>query len=56
MEGGAAGAGASSNHVADPDTNDAPHTGDEDEVAEVDPEGRYYRCASGCCPNSSCYG
>ncbi|WIA17815.1 hypothetical protein OEZ85_009324 [Tetradesmus obliquus] len=43
MEGGAAGAGASSNHVADPDTNDAPHTGDEDEVAEVDPEGRYYR-------------
>eukprot|EP00882_Tetradesmus_deserticola_P004668 GHRQ01004918.1.p1 GENE.GHRQ01004918.1~~GHRQ01004918.1.p1 ORF type:complete len:156 (+),score=68.18 GHRQ01004918.1:369-836(+) len=43
MEGATADAGASSNHAADPDLNDAPHTGDEDEVAEVDPEGRYYR-------------
>jgi hypothetical protein len=56
MEGGAADAGASSNHAADLEPNDAPHTGDEDEVAEVDPESRYYRYASGCCPNSSCYG
>lgn len=31
------------NHVADNDANEPSHTGDEDEVAEKDPEGRYYR-------------
>eukprot|EP00879_Flechtneria_rotunda_P000685 GHRR01000802.1.p1 GENE.GHRR01000802.1~~GHRR01000802.1.p1 ORF type:complete len:419 (+),score=136.04 GHRR01000802.1:1609-2865(+) len=47
MEGGAGQEGngpvaglSSSNHVADPEPS---HPGEEDEVAEVDPEGRYYR-------------
>lgn len=55
--GGAADAGASSssNHV-DPEPQEAPQTGDEDEVAEVDPEGRYYRWASAADTSSSCYG
>eukprot|EP00878_Enallax_costatus_P002563 GHUV01002745.1.p1 GENE.GHUV01002745.1~~GHUV01002745.1.p1 ORF type:complete len:420 (+),score=112.99 GHUV01002745.1:443-1702(+) len=33
----------SGNHVAENDTGEPSHTGDEDEVAEKDPEGRYYR-------------
>lgn len=33
----------SSNHAADADPSEPSHTGDEDEVAEKDPEGRYYR-------------